>query len=720
MLPPPSGQQPDSFQINPVPSQTTSLGTSAAVIAGILGVAPSLHAADPASTAVVPPAVTENVMSFAEGVLNIPWQTWGEFGAVAGSAVALNYMLGRKIKSLEDLSGDRFSRDNLAAGGLRWIRRMIWGATTLVGMHILGVDFGNILLNFGIPAALIGWGLKDLTSNIAAYWGLVSRGHIDVGDYISVKDMAGYVRKIMPFGVVLESRAEDGSLKRLYIPCSTILTEVVKKMFVDKGVTSSIKVGHYVKIGSEISGRVVSLTDRGIGIEEEASDGTRFLKYVSMHQISPGSFKNYGLEPPRLPGGAGIESRLVLDGKRGKVASYNDRYVYLLDEDGTMMHRIPRTSFAGTWSYIDPSTRQFPDDQPEKLIYPPSNPIETSVFIELRKPAEVSSFTPRIGAGVESFADIATVAKIGSANMVEIRPDKFPEEEKLIRFTADGLGFEEVPQNMKRLAAILKKRYMTAQFHLPSEFGSVDGSSRVLSSGRLDDHDLLMKYFETLEALRKKHELSGELIVTVHPPYEVLSHDFRDIVARYELAEVVNHEQIAPRKKADIEARYLQNTNAFLVRLGRTIEEKGWKMKIGVENQPHSSKELWTVGDKMSDFETMMNGTSAAIQLTFDTAHTTSIFGTFGERRARSLIHFAMQHGKHIAGYQTRLPAGADGTSSIAKIPGFHRFHLKRCALEGACATFEVDLKDEGNKDGLARFFSKISNSMERLRERGR
>lgn len=704
--------------------------TAAATMTGIFGVASPAFAddADPIPPTDIVDKISESAMDLSEGILNVPWETWGQLGLLFGGALFADHLIGNSIKTLKDRSEHIYGRDDMAASALRSVRWIIRGAAAAVGMSILGVDFGNVFLNLGIPAAIIGWGCRDVVNNFAATMLIVFRGHVDVGDFIRVDKASGYVRRIKTSGVVLESRNEKGERTFYYVPPALFFTNIPQEVEFDEDAFKTIREGHYVSIGGDLVGRVSVITDTSVGIEQETPDGLVKIRHVQIHEISPESFRNYGFEPPRLPFGVGVGSKIVLDGKRGEVTDYDAQYVYLLDEDGTMLHRISRGKFANTFSYIDAGTRKYAPDEPENIVYPHRDPNRARGFIPLRKASEMGDTTPRVGANVKSFADVAAVGSMTATNMVELKPDKFPADEKLITLDPESLLFKEVPENMSRLSEALQAGGMTAQVHMPSKFDMADGATRRLSIGSLADHELLLQYFEALEGMRAKYGLAEEMVVTVHPPYEILNYDFQSIVAEYSLAEVLEHGQIDPEKKRAIEKRYLRNANAFFVRLGRMIEENGWKIKVGVENQAYSSRDSWNVGDKTEDFQIMMAGTSDVIQLTFDTGHSLLSRGRGGELKSKSLIYFAMLAGKHIASYHMHQNEGwtvdpATGTyradrhepSTDERIPGFYRFHLQRCALEGTSATLEIPVGEYPEGD-MERLFTDIHARIDQMR----
>ena len=216
---------------------------------------------------------------------------------------------------------------------------------------------------------------------------------------------------------------------------------------------------------------------------------------------------------------------------------------------------------------------------------------------------ELKSVRPYIwGTHMQGFEDMKIIKKL-PVNMIEIKFDGFQGEDALHRW-ADG--FVEDESNMRRLVEFIKKENLTAQVHFPFQL-TVEleqGYARELSLARGEDHIYFLQYFEFLETMRRKYELTPQLVVTLHPPRRV------------------------PDTTID---EMLDVFNAFLRILGKKIEEEQWKIMVGVENMP--SNYDWPVGNSPRDFEIIFKGTPECIQQTFEAGHARLTDHTLDEYR---------------------------------------------------------------------------------------
>ncbi len=336
---------------------------------------------------------------------------------------------------------------------------------------------------------------------------------------------------------------------------------------------------------------------------------------------------------------------------------------------------------------------------------------EKETFPALVNPAKVAYKPIRLGVHLFGFSDFSILTQL-PINMVEIKPQKFPTEEKLWGF--DGNQVVENPQNMKKLNRFLKGKAITAQIHLPDSFDNTDGTARRLSIGMAEDHEQLYEYFRFLEEMRTKHKLSDELVVTIHPPYEVLRYDFNGIMDAHR-HKVKSHTELLTNQKQPIEKQLLENANTFLKGLGERIERGGWNIVVGIENQAYPSADSWSLGYRITDFEAMMKDTKDPIQLTFDTGH--SLLSRDDEQQLtfKSFLDFAVRSGKHLVDYhmhgnigwkpdpkRTTYHMDAHQFPDDEHIPGF-RYHLGRAVVERVPCNLEININDYEQKDLKAR-----------------
>ncbi|MBI4652941.1 sugar phosphate isomerase/epimerase [Candidatus Kuenenbacteria bacterium] len=327
-------------------------------------------------------------------------------------------------------------------------------------------------------------------------------------------------------------------------------------------------------------------------------------------------------------------------------------------------------------------------------------------YIPLRDPLEVADLPIRLGTHLRKLDDIKKLENL-PINIIEIKPEQFSSSEKLFLWNKDTKRFEKNERNLEKLFEFIKKKKIFLQVHLPDKFDAKDKSYINLSPGENQDHKILFQCFELLEDIRRECNPSNELIVTVHPPYSILKYKFKEILEKYKLENIENHLEIPLEKKKEIEKEFLLNANKFFIELGNMIQDKGWNIKIGVENQAHSSKDSWNVGNKISDFEILMQNTPDSIQLTFDTGHSLLSRDEQEEKilRFREFTEFAKTYKKYLVNYHfhendswTNDPEKQSYKADLHRpptdkiIPGFKNYHLFRCVNEKVPATLEISL----------------------------
>lgn len=339
-------------------------------------------------------------------------------------------------------------------------------------------------------------------------------------------------------------------------------------------------------------------------------------------------------------------------------------------------------------------------------------------FYRLRDERAVAERPVRMGTHVQGFADFDRLAHI-PLNVIEIKPDAFHGADRFYAWDPQAGAFIENEESWRRLAAFLKDRKAVAQIHFPyKKFEALDGTTRFFSIGDDADHPKLLQLFRLFEAARVKYGLADELVVTIHPPHDILREKFAELCARQGVTDATDHTQLAPEIKDAIEREVLDSANRFLITLGRQIETEGWRMKVGVENQAHSAANLWSVGRTIRDFERLMKGTSDAIQLTFDMGHSLLSRDSYVEDALTftNFAAFAKANGKYLVNYHAHEndrwsedPGHADYHADKHRfptdkhIPGFP-FHLERVAREKTTLIFEVNLRSIPPQELLDRF----------------
>ncbi|HCD37502.1 MAG TPA: hypothetical protein DEQ77_02015, partial [Candidatus Omnitrophica bacterium] len=245
----------------------------------------------------------------------------------------------------------------------------------------------------------------------------------------------------------------------------------------------------------------------------------------------------------------------------------------------------------------------------------------------------------------QGFDDRKIISSL-PVGMIEVKPDKFNRSEQLILWDDKRKCFIEDEANMKKLVDFTRLKNLKAQWHFPEVIAMAGGRTKEWSIGDTDEFGRLLAYFEFLEKMRRKYNLAEELIVTVHPPKEILTYKFSSLVKEYSLpAAIIHHNQIPPKIKRQIERDILKKANQFLILLGNTIQEKGWRIKVGVENMRPSTQELWRIGNKISDFKLLLKDTPECIGLTLDTGH---MFLTGEDLNLEKFLRFAHRHKKRI------------------------------------------------------------------------
>ncbi|MBT3181648.1 MAG: mechanosensitive ion channel family protein [Deltaproteobacteria bacterium] len=320
-----------------------------ASIAGFFGATKAAVAAEKLPNMEV---VTPEPLRFdlAEGLMGHSWGVWGAASAIVVSGLLANRALVAGIDALERQRTD-FSKPSYLASGLRWVRRLMWGAAFMSELKIFNVDMSNLIMGSGIIAAILALSAKDTASNMLSFWRIRNRTEIREGDRIAVKGVSGIIKRIGWNYVTLESRGEDSTLRNYYIPTSTVLSEPVEEVFLDEAALEKLKIGDWISISNGIGGQMECITDHTIGIKRENSSGVVEVVHIPLHKVTEHSLAYHGSEPPPLPEGLVKGSMVELDGKRGKILDYNAQYLRLQTEDG--VYRISRAKFQNSWAVLD-------------------------------------------------------------------------------------------------------------------------------------------------------------------------------------------------------------------------------------------------------------------------------------------------------------------------------------------------------------------------------
>lgn len=272
---------------------------------------------------------------------------------IVGGALVFDRILSRRISTLEKMTESR-ARSVFLAGALRWTRGIMWGGATFLGLYAIGVDITSLLYALGIPSAVVAYGLRDFTNNIGAYWAIIRRGDVDIGDHITVGGISGTVVRMSPGAIVVRGFDESGDLREYYIPPSMILDSITEKALFDEKAIASIHKFDYVTIGGKVSGRVVNITKETFGIEQVDSRGITHVVHVQKHTISKFSLINHGKTPPPLPGGLKAGDRIRIDGTDVVIDSYDCQFAYGTNLGSDAAVRIPRPHLmTNRWEVIN-------------------------------------------------------------------------------------------------------------------------------------------------------------------------------------------------------------------------------------------------------------------------------------------------------------------------------------------------------------------------------
>lgn len=283
--------------------------------------------------------------NLADGVSGLPWLGIGEATAVLVGALIVHHYIGKGIDKLaeqEHTAGaskwTRFFRS-----GLKWTRRLMWGAAIFAGLDVSGISLNNLLLGAGGAAAVATFTLKDMISNWGSYLVVTWRNQVKKGDYISLGVVSGQVTKMSPFCIEITSYDDSGNKFVAHVAPSLFLSSVVKGIKFDKMTIRKIKVGHYIGIGGKIYGKVVSITDQTVCLEQEDMNGKRHVLHVSKLAINADSLVCYDEYPPKLPEGIGRGSKIEYNGRLWTIKAYNAWYVWMESDDGKTKCRLSRS-----------------------------------------------------------------------------------------------------------------------------------------------------------------------------------------------------------------------------------------------------------------------------------------------------------------------------------------------------------------------------------------
>ena len=332
------------------------------------GIAAMFAASAPVSISKAVPAHYVN-FGLSDGIFGLPWDKVAGLGIVIGGTWMFHKIFSKAMQELEP-STEKSRLNSVVFSGLKWARRLLWGGATYLGFHLIGADPNSILISIGIPAAVVGFAVKDMLHEAAAYWAIVNKGNLLVGDRIKVGDVSGVVEKISVFSVVLKGVDKNGVEKRYYIPPSKIISMITEETDIDQDALDSIHLGYYVRIGEDVYGRVASKDDNTVGVYQEGPNGTKYIHYVPVGEIKYNSLIVYGKNPPQLPDNVSIGMRVNLANIVGVIQKYDDRYVWIKadspDETANPVNqavvvkkgiwRIPRSAFSSPWSIIDVNT----------------------------------------------------------------------------------------------------------------------------------------------------------------------------------------------------------------------------------------------------------------------------------------------------------------------------------------------------------------------------
>lgn len=290
-------------------------------------------------------------------------------------------------------------------------------------------------------------------------------------------------------------------------------------------------------------------------------------------------------------------------------------------------------------------------------------------------------------------------------NMIEWKPNPRADVPVLFHWNKEKETYEVEVDNMNQFVTFLQKNKLRVQIHLPGGFRCDDGDFLKLDAWNIEDHGKLLELFSFFERIREEYALADELIVTMHPPE---FYDFTRVKKYFGLDPSIEEEHLMlTSERNKVKEKALQNMHAFLVLLGNEIEKKKWNIKVGIENLAYSVKGQWKTGNKIEDFEVLLRDTSDAIQITFDAGHSMLSRGDDYSFVFYDILKFTKKNGKYIVNYHFHENDGFPKNSTFdtrshtadlhrmpmnKMVPGYRKYHLRRCAFEGASGMFELNL----------------------------
>lgn len=290
--------------------------TTSAAMGGVLGmVAPADAQAEP-SKGVVGRVADAVGFDPTVGIFGLSWERWGGLAFVAGAALFLNRIIGKKIAKLEeqrkmsmDGEGEFSVRSGISATGLKVIRGLMWGAAAYSGLRIVGVDLTNVVAGSGVLAAAVAFAAKDITNNLGALIAIGFRGDLNVGDRIVVygvsgRDVSGKVVAVSYSSVDIHGVDENGVERVFSIPPSAILSSVTAKVVYDQDTLDKIVVNDWIGVSGKGGGRVVCITEYTIGVEVENAEGGTEVRHIQKHEITGHSLTYHSNVAPPSAGGA--------------------------------------------------------------------------------------------------------------------------------------------------------------------------------------------------------------------------------------------------------------------------------------------------------------------------------------------------------------------------------------------------------------------------------
>lgn len=233
-----------------------------------------------------------------------------------------------------------------------------------------------------------------------------------------------------------------------------------------------------------------------------------------------------------------------------------------------------------------------------------------------------------IGFSVKNEDEVVRTLEELGANVVEMRMGDFARQDKPFYYRNRSGRFVENEAVTKKISKILKSFKAAGQFHMIIEKGIDINTDAGINIGVPAHHDLAIERLMLINEIYIKRGLGRS--ITFHLPMYILGGN-----------------QLLKHKTA------MEGARSFFRKFDRAIKKTDFRSAITIENHTDPKVSASFLGNKISDFEYIFEGT-ASFALTLDTGHA-NLAEEFDVEKYFNLpipvknIHYQGNHGKITA-----------------------------------------------------------------------